>query len=206
MIEHQSKDPIQKPIASPNILQISAFVYGAFALIGLCVMYFWHQNLGSMLSIPTKSDQILRFLALGGLATGVLLVLSQLFEDWFSSFRNLKIVMISYLGNTSTLTAVYLALVSSVGEELFFRGAIQPVAGIGLTSVLFGLMHIGPKGEVSSWSVWAASAGVLLGVMTDRSGSLWPAIVTHFCVNCYSIINIQRSYRMSIENNTSKSE
>ena len=35
-----------------------------------------------------------------------------------------------------------LALAAGVGEELLFRGALQPVLGLGLTSVLFALIHI----------------------------------------------------------------
>jgi membrane protease YdiL (CAAX protease family) len=35
-----------------------------------------------------------------------------------------------------------LALAAGVGEELLFRGALQPVLGLGLTSVLFALIHV----------------------------------------------------------------
>ena len=32
--------------------------------------------------------------------------------------------------------------IAAVGEELLFRGALQPVLGLGLTSVLFALIHV----------------------------------------------------------------
>ena len=35
-----------------------------------------------------------------------------------------------------------LALASGISEELLFRGALQPVFGLGLTSVLFALLHV----------------------------------------------------------------
>jgi membrane protease YdiL (CAAX protease family) len=35
-----------------------------------------------------------------------------------------------------------LALAAGIGEELLFRGALQPVLGLGLTSVLFSLIHV----------------------------------------------------------------
>ena len=35
-----------------------------------------------------------------------------------------------------------LALASGIGEELLFRGAIQPVFGLGFTSILFALLHV----------------------------------------------------------------
>lgn len=35
-----------------------------------------------------------------------------------------------------------LALATGIGEEILFRGALQPVLGLGFTSVLFALVHI----------------------------------------------------------------
>ena len=35
-----------------------------------------------------------------------------------------------------------LALAPGIGEELLFRGALQPVLGLGFTAVLFGLVHV----------------------------------------------------------------
>lgn len=35
-----------------------------------------------------------------------------------------------------------LAIAAGVGEELLFRGALQPVLGLGFTAVLFGLVHV----------------------------------------------------------------
>ncbi len=41
----------------------------------------------------------------------------------------------------SAAAALLLALVSAFSEEILFRGALQPVFGIGLTSFFFALMH-----------------------------------------------------------------
>ena len=49
-------------------------------------------------------------------------------------------------GGLSPVSAVFFALLVGVGaglcEETLFRGAVQPVLGIGLTSVLFASMHV----------------------------------------------------------------
>ncbi len=39
---------------------------------------------------------------------------------------------------------VLVSVFSGVGEEAFFRGALQPVLGIVVTSILFGALHVGP--------------------------------------------------------------
>lgn len=42
----------------------------------------------------------------------------------------------------TALEWLLLALAAGVGEELLFRGALQPVLGLGLTSLLFALIHV----------------------------------------------------------------
>jgi membrane protease YdiL (CAAX protease family) len=78
-------------------------------------------------------------------------------------------------------------------EELLFRGLLQPrlvgrygaVAGIGVTSVLFGAAHLlGWTGPFTLASAWAVSAGGLaLGVVRHYSDRLGPAILAHAFFN-----------------------
>jgi hypothetical protein len=47
------------------------------------------------------------------------------------------------LSNVDTVwEGLILAIAAGVGEELLFRGALQPVLGLGFTAVLFGLVHV----------------------------------------------------------------
>jgi membrane protease YdiL (CAAX protease family) len=145
--------------------------------------------------VPTDPREAARLVLIGLVGAGLLLVLSYFFEDWFPSFRELKAFVMRFLGPVSAPTAIYLALLTGVGEELLFRGTLQPFAGLVVTSVLFGLLHMGKDGLVSAWSVWALVAGLLLGWMFDETGSLWPPIIAHFVVNAVSIMNLRRAYR-----------
>ena len=177
------------------LIRKSTIVYGVMTLIGLAVLQFGHKSLSRAFAIPAEPYEIFRLAAIGILGASLLLVLSYFFEDWFPSFRNLKSVIMRFLGPVSIPMALYLAVVTSIGEELLFRGAIQPFAGLVLTSVLFGLLHMGQDGLVSAWSVWAFIAGLLLGWMYEETGSLWPPVLAHFGVNAVSILNLRRSYR-----------
>ena len=173
----------------------STVVYGVMTVVGLALLHFAHKTLRRSLAVPTEPIEGLRLLAIGALGAGLLLVLSYFFEDWFESFRDLKTVIMRFLGPVSVPMAFYLALITAFGEELLFRGAMQPFLGLGLTSVLFGLLHLGKDGLVSAWSVWAFIAGLLLGWMYLETGSLWPPIIAHFGVNCLSILSLRRTYR-----------
>ena len=87
-----------------------------------------------------------------------------------------------------------LALLSSVAEELLFRGLLQPVIGLWLSSALFGLAHWTGDRRLSSWPVIALIAGLALGRL-----SLWEpaglsgAIGAHFAVNWIGLSRLRHS-------------
>lgn len=184
-----------EPLTPKALATKSTIVYGIMTLIGLAVVMFGHKRLGIAMGWPADPRDGLRLVMIGALGAGILLVLSYFFEDWFPSFRDLKAVMMRFLGPVSVPMALYLAVITAFGEELLFRGAIQPFAGLILTSVLFGLLHMGQDGFLSAWSVWALIAGLLLGWMYEETSSLWPPIVAHFIVNAASILSLRRAYR-----------
>ncbi|MDD3314467.1 MAG: type II CAAX endopeptidase family protein [Syntrophaceticus sp.] len=73
-------------------------------------------------------------------------------------------------------------VIAPVSEELFFRGFIYPVMrgyfgvnwGITATACLFGLMHFDLIRFVS-----LAIGGACLNIFSERSNSIYPAIVAH---------------------------
>ncbi len=73
-----------------------------------------------------------------------------------------------------------------IGEELLFRGYFQrrmlqrcgPWVAIGVTSILFGLVHITPHAIAL-----ATVIGVWLGVMAWRTNSIWPGACCHAFIN-----------------------
>ena len=43
--------------------------------------------------------------------------------------------------NLGTTQIIFISVCAGVGEELFFRGAIQPMLGVWMTAILFVLLH-----------------------------------------------------------------
>jgi len=176
------------------LFKISTLIYGGMTVVGASLTYFAHATLGGLFRIPPEPGEILRLVAIGLLSAAFLLMISQIFEVIFTSYQSFKKAVTEILGPTSVPMALYLAAVSSLGEELLFRGAIQPFAGLAITSLIFGLLHMGPDGAVSAWSIWAFLAGLLLGWTVDVTGSLWPALIAHFSVNATSILSVRRAH------------
>jgi len=73
-------------------------------------------------------------------------------------------------------------------EEFVLRGyllrqlsiGMNPMAGVVITGVLFGLMHSGNPGANWQGLLYTAIGGILMGLWMVRSGSLWLLIGYHF--------------------------
>ena len=83
----------------------------------------------------------LRDSALGSGAAVAVIALSNLYTSRFPSGERLSRSLAALIGPLSTPACVLLALASGIAEEALFRGALQPVVGWALASVLFGLAH-----------------------------------------------------------------
>ncbi len=92
-----------------------------------------------------------------------------------------------------TVILVYMAtsLVPAFCEEFLFRGLIlsrlmpygKTVAVIG-SAVLFGVMH-----QTIDQIFYATVAGVILALVTIKSGSIWGAVIVHMFQNLFSVID-----------------
>lgn len=91
------------------------------------------------------------------------------------------------LSGLDTPGIAVLAVTSAVGEELLFRGALQPLLGLWPTVAIFGLMHGGTHTKLLLWAVFATVAGLLLGLLTVYTGNLLAAILCHLTVNFWNL-------------------
>ena len=85
-------------------------------------------------------------------------------------------------GPVLVVAAAVIGLSPGLGEELLFRGYIQTRLGqrwprllaVLVTSVLFGVIHFD-----FVQSTFAVFLGLWMGEVTDRTGSVWPAVFGH---------------------------
>lgn len=91
-------------------------------------------------------------------------------------FRNLRL-------NWSEI--VFISLCAGVGEELLFRGVLQPLLGIVLTAVVFVAIHgyLNPRDwRISVYGVFMTGVICFLGWMTEVYG-IWSAVMAHFVID-----------------------
>lgn len=76
---------------------------------------------------------------------------------------------------------------SSLGEELLFRGLLVPTVGVFLSAAAFGVAHQikGPSRWV--WAGWATAVGLALGGIFALTGSLVGPLLAHALVNAANL-------------------
>jgi membrane protease YdiL (CAAX protease family) len=83
------------------------------------------------------------------------------------------------------LFGLLLGLGAAAGEETLFRGALQPVFGVVLTSLLFASLHVQYGPSVSLGYVFLLSVG--LGILRNRINTT-AAFVAHAGYNFSGVL------------------
>jgi uncharacterized protein len=76
---------------------------------------------------------------------------------------------------------------SSLGEELLFRGLLTPLLGLPLSALLFGFAHQIRGSSRWVWVGWATIVGLALGGIFVLTGSLVGPLLAHAIVNAVNL-------------------
>ena len=135
-----------------------------------------------------------------GLAISVPSMVVVFFVLPFSSLRRQLLDLVGRL-DLGALNPLWISLSAGIGEELLFRGALQPILGIWWASFIFTLAHF-RSGQFHSmnWQklIYAASvfiAGLFLGYVFLEIG-LIAAMVAHAIVDVVSLFTARRWLRV----------
>jgi len=130
-----------------------------------------------------------------GLGLGLAVVaFSAAWTAWSPSGEALSRFLGETIGRIGLGQGAALAVASGFGEEMLFRGAIQPELGLLATSVLFGLMHLVPRWPLVLWAFYAIGIGLVFGLVFEWTGNLWAPIVAHTIVNGVNLPLLSRRY------------
>ena len=170
----------------------AAFAYAGVSIIVLALLprlesptaVFRAPNAGMLLLGRDPVQGLLWGLGLGVALTSA----GQAFTRWTPWGRRFVRLLIRMISPLHPLDALLLAGLSSLGEELVFRGLALPYLGLTASSVLFGLAHLIPRDGLWPWSLWAAAAGGALGWVALATGGLLAPLSAHFLINAVGLL------------------
>ncbi len=126
--------------------------------------------------------------ALCGIATaGIVIVSTRFVVGRFAWAQRLHAELRPVAHDLTVGQIFLLAGLSSLGEEILFRGLMTPTLGVLISSVLFGVLHQvrGPSRWV--WITWAMAVGLVLGTIFAATGSLVGPLLAHAVVNAVNL-------------------
>lgn len=125
--------------------------------------------------------------ALGVAFAGLIIAATRLSVAHFRWARRLHVELRPVAVELTGGRILLLAGLSSLGEELLFRGLLAPALGVVLSSLLFGFAHQmrGPSRWV--WAAWATIVGGGLGSIFALTGSLVGPLLAHAIVNAVNL-------------------
>jgi membrane protease YdiL (CAAX protease family) len=99
--------------------------------------------------------------------------------------------IIPLFGSLHPLSAVLIGGAAGVGEEWLFRGILQPIVGLAIASVVFGLAHVGTA-RMLPFGVWATGMGFVMGALAIATGGVLAPIVAHGVYDMLALHYIRR--------------
>jgi len=135
-------DSPYEPVSRRSLLNIALLSGVLWVVLGSIVIYFWQPL--SLTEVLQAGDPFWQQLA-AGLTTGAVFgyTASRLIQipAYKKLSEDLPIVRVIRDAKLGTSDVLLISLVAGITEEWFFRAALQPLLGIGITSVLFVGIH-----------------------------------------------------------------
>jgi uncharacterized protein len=173
---------------TPRFARFAAVFYGALVLVAVA----WNALRGREMQLLGQAP--LLGLLYGLLAAALTVSLGLLVYRLVPVMRRIAEEIAPHVvDGARTRDLLMLSVLSGIGEEALFRGAVQPEFGLVAASVVFGLVHVGPDRRYLVWTFWAMLAGFLFGWLYLATGALLAPVVAHATHNAVTLLLWKRS-------------
>lgn len=100
-------------------------------------------------------------------------------------------------GGITSGDVLVISVAAGVGEELLFRGVLQPEVGLLPASLIFGLLHTGGSGTLA-FGAWVAVMGGVLGGLAVWTDGLLAPVIAHAAYDAAAMTYIRWDARSSV--------
>lgn len=158
------------------------FVALSFLGVGLFVARGWREAAERLGLLGSFSWRWFLATVVSGIVLALLVqgAWQRFFPESQAAIESFAELLFGPLVKTGLLGALTIGLSAGLGEEILFRGAMQPRLGLLLTSLLFAVIHT--QYGVTPALVQILALGLLLGLVRQRAGTT-TAIAAHAFYN-----------------------
>ena len=151
-----------------------------FPLLAWPILYFTDTSWMEIFEIEKyELYSIPNFLS-AGIIFGLLMIWLTELRYFEESLAKYKDMLVGY--KITSFHVIFLSFCAGVGEEIFFRGAMQPLIGILITAIIFVAIHgyySFKNMKVNIFALCLTFFIILLG-WSAKEFSLWHAMAGHF--------------------------
>jgi len=160
-----------------TVTQEMLFVLIAFLSVGVLIRRDLQDSLKRLGLVPPTLLQVLIGFGAAFVLLGVAIPIELLMQEYTpESSESMDRVMEKLLDlkNIGIFGALIISVSAGVGEEILFRGAIQPRFGILFTAFLFTLVHVQYPNLLAILMIFII--GVILGILRKKTNTVVPII------------------------------
>lgn len=167
-----------------NALALAACVwYGLMTLAS--VAWLWLRGRSDVLSSQATGEVGPWLSLLAGSVAGFgISGVIWLMVRYLPPFARLESRLQDAVGDLAESEIVVIALTSAIGEELFFRGALQDQVGPYFSTLIFGLLH---APALLIWGLVATALGFCFAMMIEAGLGFLSVTVAHALINFISL-------------------
>lgn len=168
-----------------NLFYLSLLTLFGFSIIGLLIIYYI-QGI-EIVDFFSKGESISKQLMIG-LSTGLVTALLAILIIRLPSFQKSRLFFKNLFSriNPGFHHILFYSFCAGVGEEIFFRGAVQPFLGIWITSIIFVLLH----GYISFKNLPLTLYGIFLILVSSSFGYLFDIYGIFACIAAHFLFDV----------------
>lgn len=172
-----------------NFINFAFIFYFLLACVSLGVPYLFGKGEEIIILFKGKKPVVIQFVV-GFLIGFGLVLISRIATKIFPVAKELELKLAVMLGPLNIWEAGTLALLSGFSEELFFRITLYFFLGPVLSTIIFGLCHIGPGKAFRFWTISALFAGSLFALLVWLGYGFISVFIAHAVTNMFNLYKL----------------
>lgn len=166
---------------------------GELLLAGIALFWISFRDL----PLQVGSDGWCQNVVSGVCTAGLLALCNYGLLWWAPPIRVVRVIRQLYrqtlrplVADIGPLDVVVIAAAAGIGEELMFRGALQPEIGLVPSSLIFGLLHMDGRGTLA-FGCWVTLMGIGLGWLAILTQGLLAPTIAHGVYDAAALIYLR---------------